>query len=344
MLVDEQKEFELLVKSIEEASKHARNLLFVLVVSSIYVLISAFSVAVTEKLTLPALGVDVSTLEFFAISPVVIVGIYLYMHIYVNQLIRRLQIFDSLNIECKTVTSPRMLLFPWLLIFATTPFEERSGNRISGESLDISRRRPRLTSTYVYLVSGLTIWCLGPVVLFALWVRFIGQEQLISIIPCICLIISLFVLSSPFTRGRLVGSVVTFSGLVLILITFASVPEYRTLVALDTLWSFLRENSDAFLNALQTGLMTLFGGFVIGQGLDTIFIGHLEEEDAERITKKLLRPWTVEIFQRNRFGAMLVDSAFANRRPLTLIFVATGVVLGVLSGIVTFWMDLPALW
>ena len=77
MKIGEDKELELLIKAIEESSKHARNLLFILVVTSLYVLLAAYSESLEDKLKLPVLAVDVQTQQFNALSPMIILGVYL---------------------------------------------------------------------------------------------------------------------------------------------------------------------------------------------------------------------------------------------------------------------------
>jgi len=53
------KEIELLIKSIEESSKHCRETLIALLVASFYILITVFSYSVTDKVKLPLVGLDV---------------------------------------------------------------------------------------------------------------------------------------------------------------------------------------------------------------------------------------------------------------------------------------------
>jgi hypothetical protein len=107
MELSDDKQIELLATSIEESSKHARNLLLTLVVSSLYVLLAAYSTGVHNTLKLPVLDVDVDTSEFYAISPIIILAIFMYMHIYVSDLRSRLAAFDNLNIPCNGLPSPR---------------------------------------------------------------------------------------------------------------------------------------------------------------------------------------------------------------------------------------------
>ncbi|MCH8041404.1 MAG: hypothetical protein IH977_13835 [Nitrospinae bacterium] len=219
MNLSEEKEFELLVKSIEDAAKHARSLLFFLVISSVYVLVAAFSKTVAKQINLPVLNAPVETSYFFAISPVVILGIYLYLHIYIRELTNRLTVFDSLLVACPNVPSPRLLLFPWLFIFSNQ----------------------RTNSLFLTLVSNTIIWFFGPIVLFSLWLGYVGQEHISSIIPCLCLIASIFSTTSGHVSQKASGWASGFSGIVLLFITIASVPDYREFFVFEFAWSFFKE-------------------------------------------------------------------------------------------------------
>ena len=57
-----------------------------------------------------------------------------------------------------------MLAFPWIATFAFS---------------DHTTRR-----AYVRIATVLLVWFFGRFALFALWLRFVGQEQIISLIPC----------------------------------------------------------------------------------------------------------------------------------------------------------------
>lgn len=214
MDLSEEKEFDLLAKAIEDTSKHARTLLFILVISSIYVLIVAFSKDVdpafafnenlSEKeraaktiLTLPVLDVDVQLSVFFTLSPIVLLGMYLYLHIYVLELNTRLQEYDNLKINCQNISSPRLLLFPWLFIFA-------------------SQSKSKFSLT---LVSNTIIWFLGPLVLLALWIRFVRIGGPTSATPCICSIVSFFSIHSDSTFKKISPQISGFLGIWLVLTT-----------------------------------------------------------------------------------------------------------------------------
>ncbi len=181
MLITDEKGFDLLVKSIEEASKHARNLLFLLVVTSIYILITAFASETNGKLKLPIIPGEVPIETFLAISPLVILSIHWYLNIYITDLNYRLTTFDELNVNCHIkIQDPRILLFPWVLTFPDRKNStlKKYNQKILGPG---SKFFNSARSIFLFI-----IFALGPIVLHALWIRFLGKGLTISIIPYIC--------------------------------------------------------------------------------------------------------------------------------------------------------------
>ena len=238
-LMSKKKEFDALVQTIEHASKHARNVLSALVVGSAYVLLAAATSKGDEQLTLPVLNVRVPTQQFVALSPAVILVIFLYMHIYVADLLRRLATVSRIQAKCHFVASPRLLLYPWLLVFSsyreTTPvgLTEHSS---AGERVAASRQRRR--RPIVSLVATALIWCLAPAVLFSLWTNFVGREEIVSIIPCIAMIIAMIVGTCTLFQGapRWWNICLAVGSCTLFVITIVSVPELRTFVYAEQIW------------------------------------------------------------------------------------------------------------
>ena len=93
-----QEDVRLLLKSIEEASKHARTTLLILVATCIYVVSASYSVGVGPSggfVALPLLG-PLPISVFLAVAPAVVLCVYAYLHLYVGELLRRLRSFDQL--------------------------------------------------------------------------------------------------------------------------------------------------------------------------------------------------------------------------------------------------------
>ncbi len=275
MKLDEEKEFDLIVNSIAEASKHSRNLLFLLIASSLYVLITAFSNTASNELLLPVFGVTVATKDFFAVSPIVIVAVFLYLHIYVGQLARRLQKYDELTIDLDTNTfspDPRIYLFPWILTFSEFAREPRyfdKTNQLQGYSKTIKIRvsenlnRVGPLNKFAPIISNLLIWYLGPLVLVVIWIQFLAQHQLISVIPALCLVIALGILFSEKYEKLQFYILWIFSSTIIMLSNFAVVPSYRSAIGLDAVWAPLK----LFLTILKLNEMSQIFGTLINFGL-----------------------------------------------------------------------------
>lgn len=259
MIIDEQKELELLTKSIEEASKHARNILFALVVSSIYVIISAFSQQPGDELTLPIMQSKVTKEEFFAFSPIVILFIYAYLHIYVRDLRIRIETFRRTGIECKNIDSPEMLLFPWILNFGYYSIYTMES---SAPGEDIERKSRARSSIYIRIVAIFTIWALAPLVLLSLWVKFIQEENTVSMVPFACFGFSLFIMTSSFLVRTFANVTIAVICSTLFVITLASIPDYSTALGLTNIWedfrTSLQSDSGVVSGLLRTGVFTVY--------------------------------------------------------------------------------------
>jgi hypothetical protein len=213
------RETDLLIDSIAETSKHSRNVLYIPLAASFYILLSALTGRHLDDVELPVLQVTVTSREFLALGPLIILALYLYLHIYLADLFRKLRAFDELQIQPVSVSDARMLVFPWLptLIKPATTFEGQRRNVVTPAAF-----------TYVALVNTLLLWLSAPIVLFVLWLWFVGKQDAISLVPCLSLIVACFG-SSSTSRNRsatiIVSSVIA---LALLSITVISVPEMRS--------------------------------------------------------------------------------------------------------------------
>lgn len=326
----ESKELDLVLKSIEEASKHARNLLFILVISSIFVLITAYSGGVKAELLLPVLAVRVKPSEFFVISPVVILCIYAYMHIYVNELKYRISIYDGMNIKLSSSADSRVLLFPWLLTFNSSfPLKLKNLKK------DGLIKRANLPSLYVYLVSSFLVVLLGPTILFAMWVKFVGNEDPVSIIPCICLIVSCFLSLPNINLSKWINVAVTVLSFMFLAITILSVPDFRRFVAFEEFWAIIKGGApllkdiarDFFMAVLYTtGLLA-----VLGKALDELLL----ERHKMVIADWLIDKWiNISDRKRNIIIAFFIERAVDSGRPLQYLLILLGIPVVVLVGMI----------
>ncbi len=305
-----EKEIEFLIKSIEELSKHCRNILFILSISSVYVLIAAFSGTLEEKLKLPVLNVDVSTGDFFMFSPIIISIVYIYLHIYVRELRDRIFVFKKIDLECKYVPYSEMLLFPWILIFSEN-YNQSSGKPKSG------------MEDHIFLITNLTarfsIWLLGPLVLLALWLQHIGEEKILSIVPCIAVIGSN--MASWYYSQRAKSVIITIfimSGLI-IGITLASIPELRSVFYLDLVWDLTKHKVNSTKN--NTDLLNPFGIIAMNvSGFGLVWFFHYFQDLMEIKILYFLEKHSrlKSILENSKFFAMIFIFSFLLLLTMTI--------------------------
>jgi hypothetical protein len=219
-----EKEAEFLLKSIEESPEHSRNVLMALLVSSAYILLSAFSKQTVDKVTLPLVNVTVTTSEFFVVAPLVILGEYLYLHIYIRDLREKLTAFKNADLSLPHPELRDMLPFPWIATFAFS--KDRS-------------------SKYTRIATVFLVWLFGPFALFALWLRFVNQEQITSLIPCSAIIFAVYGNSESVFGRRATKICCPIAGLMLIFISLISVPAIRDPISLDPVWELWRKGTES---------------------------------------------------------------------------------------------------
>ncbi|MFC4271598.1 hypothetical protein GQF03_17465 [Sneathiella chungangensis] len=285
MKICEAKEFELLVSSIEEVSKHSRNLVFALVVSSIYILITAYSPSDETELTLPAVGVKVTKDFFFAGAPLILLGIYTYLHIYVNQLAEKLRVFDQVDFEVSWVSDSRNLLFPWLLIFSNFP---NDASEDPEAQVDVSLQEialpTKVAQHIINIVSFVIVWILGPTAMGLLWIQYVVQQQTTSLIPCLCFLVSMLILFSRFGEKRLNTRFWIIVSGIFLLFTMISVSGIRQSIGLDNYWNPLRFILIAYKDVLEltfevlrwTFVGIMFIGSAFGDNIKSA-LAHMEE-------------------------------------------------------------------
>ncbi len=270
------KEIDLIIKSIGEASKHSRAVLLVLLVSALYILLSAFSGHAIENVELPILKITVSNQLFLSVSPVLILALYLYLHICIGDLRRRLRIFEQLNLPLRFAPFAGMLVFPSII---TLGFAGPRGRdllrRADGEMPELA-----LSSLYVFVVVIFVVWVFAPLILLTLWLRFIGQQQLVSLIPCAAIIAALYGSSGGAARSKLSGIMGAIISVTLLGISIASVPALRTELSLGSAWTIavaigqrMRAN---FLPAFS-GLSGILGFILVIPTFLKIFMYPIEE-------------------------------------------------------------------
>ncbi|MBT5185631.1 MAG: hypothetical protein HOM01_02410 [Kordiimonadaceae bacterium] len=158
--ISEEKELEIFLSTVEEASKHTRSLLFLLILTSIYVVVAAYTGDWTsETLVLPIIETEISRRWFFMISPIFILFNYVYFHMFLKDLIKRGEIFRNMDIET-SLLDKKFLFYPWIL-----PPEERD--------YEIATRSFGYKFTLFWV--NLIFWWYGPFVLLLILLAYIFQ-------------------------------------------------------------------------------------------------------------------------------------------------------------------------
>jgi uncharacterized protein YjbI with pentapeptide repeats len=262
-LLEKKEEFTLLLKGIEENSKHARSVMFALILACVYVLLSAFSspvekynenksttsaqlesTTVQRTIELPVIKVKVKDSQFFFFSPLVILIAYLYLHIYIRELRKRLISIQRLIENHKfSIDNPNHFLFPWIVVFAFQARQTKTYGKIDSSKEETpapSALSEKLLGgdPIIKSIANILLWILGPIVLLVLWGLFVGQRDPVSIVPCLSFCLA-FCTARYTAENRLrtwSRIIITVLGLVFIVFTLSSVPELSKAFGLNKFW------------------------------------------------------------------------------------------------------------
>jgi hypothetical protein len=262
-----------LIHGIEEACKHARSVLFVLTTTSAFILIAALSETPTGTIKLPVAGNDISRDQFFAWSPLVVLTIYLYLQVYIQEIIvrlDRLHAFEQSAVALKTRLGD--LLFPWIFIIGLEDRRRRQhatslSSLASDDQLGRQARQDRIPMPGLYALAAFIVWILGPLVLAILLVVFLRAERAVAILPCGAFLAASW-MALRFLRqqrSRLESALWGVAGSLLIVVTLASVPKLREETYLLKLWN-LRHPLASFATREVFPTIGRFLPFVLAAG------------------------------------------------------------------------------
>lgn len=210
--LSEEKQFEYFLATIEEASRHVRSLLFILLITSIYVVVAAYTGDwKSETLMLPIVEAEISRRWFFIISPIFILFNYVYMHLYLKDLMKRGMLYNKLDVET-TLMDKRFFLFPWVLPIG-------SGMGRSNITKYFGRKLLNFCVDIIF-------WWYGPFVLLVILMAYIFQQDIAALVPyvCFCLSIIHYVMNSRFQKTVFSKFLMTYLSLFLFFITLTAVP------------------------------------------------------------------------------------------------------------------------
>ncbi|MBG6160517.1 uncharacterized protein YjbI with pentapeptide repeats [Labrenzia sp. EL_195] len=154
------KEVEAKLAHIEAVSKNARGTWLSLIVVMLFSVIAVAGVRDKDHFTfdaalvLPIIGVSVPIVSFFVAGPVLVLGLYTYLHLYLIKLWRALA-----EVDVKTIDGVWLddLVFPWLINDAAIFMKPGAPTRPFG--------------WLTQLVSLIFLWLAAPCVLGLFWLR-----------------------------------------------------------------------------------------------------------------------------------------------------------------------------
>lgn len=156
------------LKTVEDASKHARTLFVTMLLGCVYCWLSILTLTDVElildsaKSKLPIINVAIKTLPFYQFAPILMLGFYLHFQLYLQHLF-------GLLAQCPAKFSDGTPLdqkaFPWLLNTLVRVFFKHLP---SGEMPYTSLR---------LLVGGVLAWLAVPITLFGMWFACIPRHD-----------------------------------------------------------------------------------------------------------------------------------------------------------------------
>jgi hypothetical protein len=131
-----------------------------------------------EKITLPIIGSGIDLRTFFFIAPIIILANYVYLYIYLQELSRRINEYKYLTQNLKLLFDPNLYLYHWLFVFSRIEDKYVNGG----------------LKYYIYnfqkYIALFIPWWIAPVVQIVFWISFISQQDIVSLIPFFCMVLS----------------------------------------------------------------------------------------------------------------------------------------------------------
>ncbi len=194
------------LKYVETASRQARNVFLAMVASCIYAWLTIWTTTDAELITndattvLPIIQTKVPIVGFYWAAPLILLGLYLYLHLYLQGLWEALARLPAIFPDGSAVDQ---ISYPWLLMSLARRHVPR-----------LERDQPPLWRVRVGL-SLFAAWGLVPFTLVLLWLRYLPRHDAVGIVILIAsLLIAIWsgIFFYGFMRAALKRSVMRFSG------------------------------------------------------------------------------------------------------------------------------------
>ena len=154
--------------NVEEASRNARKLFLSMQIVCAYTLLTAVTTTDAALLTnsattpLPIIGARVPVVGFYLLTPVLLLGFYAYLHLYLKRLWEGLAALPAVFPDNRTLDQAA---YPWLLNGMICALRPR-----------LARYRPDLFRLQ-YMASVVAAWCVVPLTILGLWGRFLTRQD-----------------------------------------------------------------------------------------------------------------------------------------------------------------------
>ena len=159
------------LKDAQEASKNTRKLFHILVLACLYCWLTVFTTTDVALLTnassspLPIIGSSVATVGFYWVAPLLLLGAYMYFHLYLQRHWEGLAVLPAVFQDGRTLDR---VVDPWILNGLVTRYFKR-----------LDDRRPTLFRLQV-VVSVIAAWALAPATVALLWFRYHVRQDLLG--------------------------------------------------------------------------------------------------------------------------------------------------------------------
>ena len=154
--------------NVEKSSKNARKLFLSMLLVCAYTVLTAFTttdaVLVTNSGTspLPIIGSRISIVWFFRCAPVLLLGFYIYFHLYLQRLWEALAALPAAFPDGRTLDRAA---YPWLL-----------NGLICAHRRRLVNRQPAMFA-WQHAASVFAAWWVVPLTILGLWVRFLTRQD-----------------------------------------------------------------------------------------------------------------------------------------------------------------------
>lgn len=156
------------VLHVEEASKNARKIFLAMLLGCLYSWLTIATTTDARLLTnsasspLPIIGTAIPIVGFYLAAPILLLGLYIYFHLYLQRLWEGLAELPAVFPDGKALDKR---IYPWLL-----------NGLVRGHFVRLKHDRPAL-SRVQNAISILLAWCVVPATLLLFWGRYLRRHE-----------------------------------------------------------------------------------------------------------------------------------------------------------------------